>query len=142
VVEVQVADGSGAEQFKLDQLRSRLTSLVRSNMGDLGKPELLALVTEMIAVGIARRNAKDEVIVPIDGDGGATMTFDAELFGPPDGPWEASPRPEHYGYYWIEYRGYKEPFVIEIDTKRTTRTSDGLVITRRQIIRWKRCRGR
>lgn len=139
MVEVQVADGDGIDQFRIDQLQSRFISLVRATQRQNNKPELVEVIKELLASGRARRNAKDDIIVPIDT---GTMTFDAFLFGPPDGPWEASPRPEHYGYYWVEYRGYKEPFVIEVDTKRTTRTSDGLVIIRSGIIRWKRCGGR
>jgi hypothetical protein len=139
MTEVQVADGNGIDQFRLDQLQARFISIVRNTTRRNSQSQLVAVITELLAAGRAKRNEKDDIIVPIDT---GTMTFNSTMFGPPPGSWNEG-LPEHFGYYWIMYRGYKEPFVVEYDNKRCmTRTSDGMKITRAHISYWKRTLGR
>ena len=108
--------------------------------------EAKGIITRLLEIGHARRLPRDDIVIPLTHDQSAT--FPAALLGPPPGPWTDMDEetPQFYGYYWIRYRGVKDPFVAEFDTKKWLRPrDDGAVedrLQRQHITAWKALWGR
>ena len=118
MTEVQVFEGEGGDKFRISQMLSNLV-LDMKRTGDLSrfKPILL----ELVELGHARRNERDETIVTFPGD--QVVTYPSSLIGPPPNgsqvEWKlrSSDPPKYFGCYWIRVRQEKTPFVAEFDTK-------------------------
>jgi hypothetical protein len=110
--EIQVGDGNGIDQFKVEELLCALAAEMRkTSTGERLRWLLLASVD----AGAARFNQDDDVIVNFPGQ---TATFPSGLIGEPPGPWTDIKvlRPQFNGSYWIMFRG-KSPFVASYDNK-------------------------
>ena len=110
---IQVRDGDGVDQFKIDEMLCTLAAEVKkTSTGE----RLRSLLLEAVELGVARFNQDDDVIVSFPGN--QTVTFPSGLIGEPPGPWTDIKvlRPQFDGNYWIMFRG-KSPFVASYDNK-------------------------
>ena len=110
---IQVGDGNGIDQFKVDQILSLLACEIRKTSNGTLVRELLL---EALAAGAGRRDGVDDIIVSFSKD--LTATFPAAMIGPPPGPWRSlkDDPPLFDSNYWIHFRG-KHPFVASYDNK-------------------------